>query len=67
MSETESKTFWQYFEVDIHDVLRERCSTGQGVLQLQSGLTDEMMHFIIKHAISISNGKAFAVIPPSRS
>lgn len=67
MSETESKTFGQYFEVDINDVLRERFPTGQGVIQLQPGLTDEMMRFIIKHAISISNRKAFAVIPPSRS
>lgn len=67
MSETESKTFGRYFEVDINDVLRERFSTGQGVNQLQPGLTDEMMLFAIKHTISIGNGKAFTVIPPSRS
>jgi hypothetical protein len=55
-----------YVEVDISDVLRERFSTGQGVIQLQPGMTDEVMLFTIKQAISLSNGKAFTVIAPSK-
>jgi hypothetical protein len=54
----------EYVEVDLSEVLQERFSTGQGVIQLQPGMTDEMMLFTIKRAISLSNGKAFTVIPP---
>lgn len=64
MSEAESKPAGQHGEVDIRDILRQRFSTGQGVIQLQPGMTDEMILFTIKQAISLSNGKAFTVIPP---
>jgi hypothetical protein len=64
VSEGENNPSGQYVEVDIRDVLRQRFSTGQGVIQLQPGMTDEMILSTIKQAISLSNGKAFTVIPP---
>jgi hypothetical protein len=66
MSEGESKPPGQHPEVEIRDVMRQRFSTGQGVIQLQPGMTDEMILFMIKQAISVSNGKSFTVIPPSQ-
>jgi hypothetical protein len=50
----------------MRDVLRERFSTGQGFVQLGSGMTDKEMLVVIQLAISQSNGKAFTVIPPSQ-
>ena len=66
VSDSEKKAFGPHPEVDMRDVLRERFSTGQGVVQLQPGMTDETMLFIIKQAISLSNGNAFTVIPPRK-
>jgi hypothetical protein len=66
VSKGESNPPGNYVEVDISDVLREHFSTGQGVVQLQPGMTDELMLFTIKRAISFSNGKAFTVIPVSQ-
>jgi hypothetical protein len=66
VSESENKTPGQHPEVDMRDVLRDRFSAGQGFIQLQLGMTDEMMLFIIKQAISLGNGKVFTVIPPSQ-
>jgi hypothetical protein len=66
VSESENKAFGPHPEVDMRDVLRERFSIGQGVVQFQPGMTDEMMLSIIKQAISLSNGNAFTVIPPSK-
>lgn len=64
MGEGEHKPLGHYVEVDIRDVLRQSFSTGQGVIQLQPGMTDEMILSVIKQAISLSNGKAFTIIPP---
>jgi hypothetical protein len=64
VSNAENNPPGQYVEVDIRDVLRRRFSTGQGVIQLQPGMTDEMILFTIKQAISLSNGNAFTVFPP---
>lgn len=67
MTEVETKNYGQYFEVDMDEVLRERFAAGQGVLQLSSDMTDEMILLSVKHAVSLSDGKAFVVIPPSKS
>jgi hypothetical protein len=66
VSKGENNPPGKYVEVDVSDVLREHFSTGQGVVQLQPGMTDELMLFTIKRAISFSNGKAFTVIPLSQ-
>jgi hypothetical protein len=66
VSEGEDTPPGKYVEVDIRDVLRQRFSSGQGVIQLQPGMTDEMILSAIKQAISLSNGKAFTVIPPMK-
>jgi hypothetical protein len=63
MSESEDNNGVRYPEVNMRDVLRERFSTGQGFVQLSSGMTDKEMLVVIKLAISFSNGKAFTVIP----
>ncbi len=62
----EDKTPGPHPEVDIRDVMRQRFSAGQGVIQLQPDMTDELILLMIKQAISLSNGKAFTVIPPSQ-
>jgi hypothetical protein len=66
VSDSENKAPGQHPEVDMRDVLRERFSTGQGFVQLGSGMTDKEMLVVIQLAISQSNGKAFTVIPPSQ-
>jgi hypothetical protein len=66
VSDSENKAPGQHPEVDMRDVLRERFSTGQGVIQLSSGMTDEEMLFIVKQAISLSSGRAFTITPPSK-
>jgi hypothetical protein len=65
VSDEEDKGPGRHLEVDLLDVLRQRFSTGQGFIQLSSDMTDDIMLGIIKHAISLGNGKAFTVIPPS--
>lgn len=67
MAETETKNYGQYFEVDMDEVLRERFAAGQGVLQLLPDMTDQMLLLVVKQAVSLSDGKAFVVIPPSKS
>lgn len=56
----------EYVEIDIREAMFQRFSTGQGVIQLQPGMTDEMVLHMIKLAISASNGNAFTVIPPMK-
>lgn len=52
-------------ELDMFEVLRERFSSGQGVIRLARDMTDEALLQAIRSAISFSNGKAFVVIPPA--
>ena len=66
MSEGENDLSGEHAEIDIRDAMRQQFSIGQGVIQLQPGMTDEMILYMIKLAISVSNGKAFTVIPPQR-
>lgn len=66
MSKTENGTPRPHPEVDIRDVLRDRFSTGQGLIQLSSSMADKEMLVVVKLAISHSNGKTFTVIPPSQ-
>lgn len=61
---SEAKSYGQYFEVDMDAVLRERFAVGQGVIQLLTDMDDQMIASIIKHAVSLSEGKAFIVVPP---
>jgi hypothetical protein len=51
-------------EIDIREAMRKQFAAGQGVIQLQGGMTDEAILLMVKLAISVSNGKAFTVIPP---
>ena len=62
---SEPKTYAHLFEIDIDDVLREKFASGQGVIQLQPDMTDDMLLAIIKHGVSLSAGKPFLVIPTS--
>ena len=62
---SEPKTYAHLFEIDIDDVLREKFASGQGVIQLQPDMTDDMLLAIIKHGVSLSAGKSFLVIPAS--
>ena len=66
MSKTENGTPLPHPEVDMRDVVRDRFSAGQGLIQLSSGMTDEEMLFVVKQAISLGKGKAFTVAPPSK-
>lgn len=61
----EATTYGHLFEIDIDDVLREKFANGQGVIQLQPDMTDDMLLAIIKHAASLSTGKPFLVMPPA--
>jgi hypothetical protein len=67
MSERESIPPGEHVEIDIREAMRQQFSTGRGVLQLQPGMTDEVILQMIKLAISASNGKAFTVIPPLKN
>jgi hypothetical protein len=66
VSDADNKDPGPHPEVDLLDILRERFSTGQGFIQLHSDMTNDMMLVVIKQAISLSNGKVFTVIAPSR-
>lgn len=52
-------------ELDMNEILKSKFSAGQGVLQILSNMTDDMLLGSIKHAIAISGGKSFTVIPPA--
>ena len=67
MSERESIPPGKHVEIDILEAMRQQFSIGRGVLQLQPGMTDEVILHMIKLAISASNGKAFTVIPALKS
>lgn len=51
-------------DVDMDKVLRERFSSGRGVLQIMPEMTNEALLYGLKRAIALSGGKAFIVIPP---
>jgi hypothetical protein len=51
-------------ELDMSEVLRERFSSGQGVVMLARDMSDEALLQAIKSAISFSGGMAFVVVPP---
>lgn len=50
-------------EVDLDSVLREKFCDGKGVLCLNLSMPDDVLLSTIKYALSISDGKAFVVIP----
>ncbi len=60
---SEAKTYGHLFEVDTDAVLREKFASGQGVVELQPEMTDEMLLSVIKYAVSASAGKPFLVMP----
>lgn len=60
---SEAKTYGHLFEVDTDAVLREKFAIGQGVVELQPEMTDEMLLSVIKYAVSVSAGKPFLVMP----
>lgn len=60
---SEAKTYGHLFEVDADAVLREKFASGQGIIELQAEMTDEMLLSVIKYAVSLSNGKPFLVMP----
>jgi hypothetical protein len=64
VSEDENNPRGEYVEIDIREAMRQQFATGQGVIQLQPGMTDQALLHMIKLAISVSNGRAFTVIPP---
>jgi hypothetical protein len=63
MMSDEAKTYGHLFEVDHDAALREKFASGQGVIELQPEMTDEMLLAIVKHAVSICEGKPFLVVP----
>lgn len=50
---------------DQNDVLREKFSKGEGIICLQSNMSDAALVATIKHAASF--GKPFTVVPPGES
>lgn len=60
---SEAKTYGHLFEVDQDTILREKFASGQGVVELQPEMTDEMLLSVIKCALSVSSGKPFLVMP----
>lgn len=60
---SEVKTYGHLFEVDADAVLREKFASGQGFIELQPEMTDEMLLSVIKYAVSLSDGKPFLVMP----
>ena len=60
---SEAKTYGHLFKVDNDAVLSEKFASGQGVVELQPEMTDEMLLSVIKYAVSLSNGKPFLVMP----
>ena len=64
LSEGEKNRTAKHPEMDIREAMRREFSSGQGVITLQPGMTDEAILVVIKLAISVSNGKAFTVVPP---
>ena len=67
VGEGETSNSGEHVEIDIREAMRQQFSTGRGVIQLQPGMTDEMILHMIKLAISVSDGKAFTVIPSLRT
>lgn len=59
----EVKTFGHLFEVDHDAVLRGKFAGGHSVIELQPGMNDAMRLSVIKHAVTISDGKPFLVVP----
>ena len=60
---SEAKAYGHLFKVDNDAVLREKFASGQGVVELQPEMTDEMLLSVIKYAVSVSAGKPFLVMP----
>lgn len=60
---SEAQTYGHLFEVDADAVLREKFASGQGVIELQPEMTDDMLLSVIKYAMSLCNGKPFLVMP----
>ncbi len=63
MTEPTNPTYGYLFEVDHDTAMREKFASGQGVIELQPGMNDAMLLAVIKHAVSISEGKPFLVVP----
>jgi len=63
---SDAKTYGHLFEVDNDAVMREKFASGQGVVELQSEMTDEMLLSVIKYAVSVSAGKPFLVMPAAK-
>lgn len=60
---SEAKTYGHLFEVDTDAALCEKFASGQGIVELQPEMTDEMLLSVIKYAVSVSAGKPFLVMP----
>lgn len=58
---SEAKAYGHLFDVDNDAALREQFTSGQGVVELQTGMTDAMLLLAIKYAIFVSAGKPFLV------
>lgn len=54
----------QESDINLHELMKERFTAGEGVVTLSPSMTDDQILKLLKLACTWSQGKAFKIVPP---